>query len=80
MMSGMCTVGVSQKRAATRKKRKEFFWFELDLWSKRRNWSEFIHEFIGCHWVGPCRSKEIGDVVIGVTKVLSSVGKGLLDS
>ena len=28
---------------------------------------------------GLCRSEEIGDVVIGVSKVLSSVGKGSLD-
>ena len=51
----------------------------MDLWSQPRNWSDSIHEFIGRQWVWPCRSEKAGDVVIGVAKVLSSVGEGSLD-
>ena len=53
----------------------------MDLRSQPRNWAQFIHEFIGHQWVRPCRrSEESYDVVIGVAKIFSSVGKGSHDS
>ena len=67
----------SKEKKRVEKKRKNLF--ELDIWSQPRNWSEFIHKFICRRWVWSCRSEEVGDVVIGIVKVLSSVGKGPLD-
>ena len=44
-----------------------------------RNWSEFIHEFIGRQWIWSCRSEKVGDVVIDVAQILGGVGEGSLD-
>ena len=76
-MSGMRTFDVSQRRYDSKEKK---IWFELDLRSQPRNWAEFIHKLIGRHWVGPRRSEESCDRVIGVAEVLSGVREGLLGS
>ena len=75
----MRTIGASQRRCESKEK-KSNFWVELDLGSQPRNWAEFIHEFIDRHWVGPYRSEKSCDGVVGVEKVLSSVGEASLDS
>ena len=78
------TVGVSQRRCDSKEKKKKNLWCDLDQWSHPRNWSEFIHEefiqTISRHRIWSCRSEEVGDVVIGIARVLSSICEGSLDS
>ena len=78
-MSGKRTIGLNQRRCDSKKKRK-ILCCEFDLWSQSRNWSEFIHEFISRHRVGSRRSEVVGDIEVGIAKLLSSVGESSLDS
>jgi hypothetical protein len=78
-MSGMRTVGVSQKAKRLEKEKKNF-WGAWDLWLQPRYWAQFIHEFIGRQRVGSGMGEEISDCVIGVAEMLFGVGKGSFDS
>ena len=73
-MSGMRTVGVSQRQGESEKKKRKIL---VRAGSQPRNWEEFIHEFIGRQWVGSGRSEERGHDVIGVAKALSSISDGI---
>jgi hypothetical protein len=77
-MSGMRTIGVSQRPSDLQKKKKNVGVFDPAL--HPRCWAQLIHEFI-CHQrVGSCRDEEIKDGAIGVTKVLFSLGECSFDS
>ena len=82
-MSGIRTIGVSQRRSDSKEKKKEKLLVRVGSTVRRsqpRNWAECIHEFICRQWVGSGRSEESGDGVVGVAKVMSSIIECSFDS